>query len=277
MNTLKELLDYGRGTLREHQIENGRMDAWYLLEFVCEIDRNYYFLHSDDIIKDNKAAQYRELIEKRCRHVPLQYLTGTAYFMGMEFRVDRHVLIPRQDTETLVETALPRLAKGARVLDLCTGSGCIIISLTELGEEITGTGSDLSEEALRVAEENARRLGNGAEFVQSDLFECIEGSYDMIVSNPPYIPSDVIPTLMKEVCLHEPHMALDGKEDGLFFYREIISRAADYLNPDGWLGFEIGHDQREAVSAMLRDRSWRDVEAVKDLSGLDRVVWARRP
>lgn len=277
MKTLKELLEYGRRSLREHKIENADGDAWYLLEFVCEIDKSYYFIHCDDIIEEIKIVQYQELMQKRCSHVPLQQLTGSAWFMGFEFYVNSSVLIPRQDTETLVETALMRLKKEAQVLDVCTGSGCIILSLAKMGDAITTTGCDISGEALCVARKNARSLSCDTTFVQSDLFDVIEGQYDMIVSNPPYIRSDVIPTLMEEVRDFEPHLALDGKEDGLYFYRKIISEAADYLKDDGWLGFEIGHDQGEAVSGMLKEQNWREVEVIQDLAGLDRVVWAKRP
>lgn len=276
MNTLKDVLEWGRKCLCDNKIENGNIDAWFLLEFVCEIDKNYYFLHSDDIIEEAKVLQYQELIKKRCSHIPLQHLTGTAWFMGFEFFVDKNVLIPRQDTETLVETALSRLGEGEKVLDMCTGSGCIIISLTKLCEGISGTGCDISERALYIAKRNAQTLECGVQFIQSDLFEHVQGTYDMIVSNPPYICSDVIPTLMEEVREHEPHLALDGKEDGLYFYREIILNAPNYLKEDGWLGFEIGYDQGEAVSQMLKEQSWRDVEVIKDLAGLDRVVWARK-
>ena len=160
--------------------------------------------------------------------------------MGYPFYVDEHVLIPRQDTETLAEEALKVLKPGMEVLDLCTGSGCILISLMKMCEGLYGTGSDISEEALEVARKNACRLEVNATFIRSSLFEHISGRYDLIVSNPPYIRTSVIQELQEEVRLHDPFIALDGKEDGLYFYREIIKAGGGYLKPGGYLMFEIG-------------------------------------
>ena len=192
--------------------------------------------------------------------------------MGYLFYVDEHVLIPRQDTETLVEEALKVLKPGMEVLDLCTGSGCILISLMKMCEGLYGTGSDISEEALEVARKNACRLEVNATFIRSSLFEHISGRYDLIVSNPPYIRTSVIQELQEEVRLHDPFIALDGKEDGLYFYREIIKAGGGYLKPGGYLMFEIGYDQGTEVASLMEKHGYRNIMVKKDLAGLDRVV-----
>ena len=215
----RELLDWGRACLRQQEIEEWHTDAWLLLEYVTGIDKSRYFLEQDVCASDKEEVQYRKLIEKRSRHIPLQQLTGEAWFMGLRFFVDEHVLVPRQDTECLVERTARLLRPGMRLLDMCTGSGCILLSLLHDVPDALGTGVDLSEEALLVAQKNANALGIRAELIRSNLFERVEGNYDIIVSNPPYIASGVIPTLMEEVREHEPLMALDGGTDGLDFYR----------------------------------------------------------
>lgn len=277
MNTYASALRYGKKYLADRQIENSGGDAWYLMEYVWGIDRNYYFLHSDDIIEQKDEERYRDLLQKRGSHIPLQHLTGTCDFMGLTFQVNDQVLIPRQDTETLVESALLRLKEGDRALDLCTGSGCIILSLEKLGPGIRGLGADISAAALAVAKRNRDSLGLESDFCISDLFEGIEGVFDMIVSNPPYIASGKIPGLMEEVRGFEPLLALDGGADGLDFYRRIIKDARDFLKPGGWLGLEIGYDQREAVEELLRRQGFTKTETLQDLAGLDRTVWAENP
>ena len=192
--------------------------------------------------------------------------------MGYPFYVDEHVLIPRQDTETLAEEALKVLKPGMQVLDLCTGSGCILISLMKMCEGLYGTGSDISEEALEVARKNACRLEVNATFIRSSLFEHISGRYDLIVSNPPYIRTSVIQELQEEVRLHDPFIALDGKEDGLYFSREIIKAGGGYLKPGGYLMFEIGYDQGTEVASLMEKHGYRNIMVKKDLAGLDRVV-----
>ena len=277
MSTYASALRYGKKYLADRQIENSGGDAWYLMEYVWGIDRNYYFLHSDDIIEQKDEERYRDLLQKRGSHIPLQHLTGTCDFMGLTFQVNDQVLIPRQDTETLVESALSRLKEGDRALDLCTGSGCIILSLEKLRPGIRGLGADISAEALAVAKRNRDSLGLESDFCISDLFEGIEGVFDMIVSNPPYIASGKIPGLMEEVRGFEPLLALDGGADGLDFYRRIIKDARDFLKPGGWLGLEIGYDQREAVEELLRRQGFIRTETLQDLAGLDRTVWAENP
>ena len=277
MSTYASALRYGKKYLADRQIENSGGDAWYLMEYVWGIDRNYYFLHSDDIIEQKDEERYRDLLQKRGSHIPLQHLTGTCDFMGLTFQVNDQVLIPRQDTETLVESALSRLKEGDRALDLCTGSGCIILSLEKLAPGIRGLGADISAAALAVAKRNRDSLGLESDFCRSDLFEGIEGVFDIIVSNPPYIASGKIPGLMEEVRGFEPLLALDGGADGLDFYRRIIKDARDFLKPGGWLGLEIGYDQREAVEELLRRQGFIRTETLQDLAGLDRTVWAENP
>ena len=195
--------------------------------------------------------------------------------MGLEFGVNEYVLVPRQDTEILVESVLDILEGGMEVLDMCTGSGCILISLLKLCSfaDVRGVGADVSEHALKVACENAEKLGVDVKFLHSDLFSNVEGKYDVIVSNPPYIRTAVIEELKEEVKLHDPFIALDGKEDGLYFYRRIVDESTNHLKKGGKLYFEIGYDQGEDVSRLMREAGFADVTVKKDLAGLDRVVF----
>ena len=256
-------------------IEEAKLDARLLLEELCGTDRNDLLVHGDRPVTEQQEKSYVNQIELRSRHIPLQHIMGYQEFMGLRFKVTPDVLIPRQDTETLVEEVLKNLHDGMRILDLCTGSGCILLSLLRYSNDCVGIGADLSKKALKVAEENAGSLGLTAEFVQGDLFEPVTGKFEIIVSNPPYIPSNVIPTLMEEVREHDPLMALDGKEDGLYFYREITGKASEYLYPGGMLFLEIGCEQAGAVTELMKNAGYRDVTVCKDLAGLDRVVSGR--
>lgn len=276
----KELLEYGKVRLQEAEIEEYALDAWLLLEYVFQVSRTWYFVHENEMADTEKAEQYLEYIGERSRHVPLQQLTGEAYFYGMKFYVNEDVLIPRQDTEVLVEEVLKlsrtvfpgEKGKHLNILDVCTGSGCILLSLLSNLENAVGTGVDLSEKALNVARINGRNLGIQAEWIHSNLFDKVQGKYDMIVSNPPYIKTSVIGELMDEVKYHEPKMALDGREDGLYFYRAMIREAEEYLNQGGILAFEIGYDQGESVSRLMREQGYSQVQVIQDLAGLDRCV-----
>lgn len=281
--TLREAQELGSVRLRESGIEEASTDAWLLLEFVSKVSRAMYFADSQKVLTSEQEALYLQYIEKRAARIPLQHLTGVQEFMGLEFMVSSKVLIPRQDTETLVETALDVLklrepAKASvQLLDLCTGSGCILLSISHYAAEagyqdICGTGTDISPEALEVAKENAQKLGIKAEFIQSNLFGSLIGMYDMIVSNPPYIRTSEIEVLQDEVRDHDPYLALDGKDDGLYFYREIIRECGSYLKADGILIFEIGCTQAEDVMAMMAEEGLKHIEVKKDLTGLDRVV-----
>ena len=274
--TYREAIETGTRILQKENIADAKIDAWYLLQMACKIDRNFYYLHEEDELTAEQQSEYESTVHKSAEHVPLQYIIGEQEFMGLKFKVNSNVLIPRQDTETLVEEAL-RIAKpGMRVLDLCTGSGCIIISLAKNVADISCTGSDVSKQALLVAKENAKANEVEVEWERSDLFENISGTFDLIVSNPPYIPTGEIPGLMPEVRDFEPVDALDGKEDGLYFYRIITEKSPEYLTSDGYLYFEIGYDQGEAVSAMMRQCGYTQVEVIKDLAGNDRVVKGRK-
>lgn len=264
-----------RHLLTEAGIEEADLEARLLLEYVCHTDRNTLLVHGDREVSPKEQERLRELVSDRRKRIPLQHLTGIQNFMGLDFKVDSSVLIPRQDTEILVEEILKELHDGMRILDMCTGSGCILISLMHYSNDCVGLGVDISEKALDTARENAGRLlGNDAKvfFLQSDLFDNVTGRFDLIAANPPYIPSAKIPELMPEVSRYEPHLALDGGEDGLNYYRQIIGRSREYLVRNGFLYFEIGYDQAEAVSAMMRDAGFREVKVVKDYAGLDRVV-----
>ena len=270
--TFQQIYREGTSKLKEAGIREAALDAWYLLEFATGITKASYYGNPDKEIKEEEAARYLAYIESRKKRIPLQHITKEQAFMGYLFYVDEHVLIPRQDTETLAEEALKVLKPGMEVLDLCTGSGCILISLMKMCEGLYGTGSDISEEALEVARKNACRLEVNATFIRSSLFEHISGRYDLIVSNPPYIRTSVIQELQEEVRLHDPFIALDGKEDGLYFYREIIKAGIRYLRPEGYLMFEIGYDQGTEVASLMEKHGYRNIMVKKDLAGLDRVV-----
>lgn len=281
----KALYDYGVRELMDAGIAESMLDARLLLEHVCHTNRNDLLVHGERDVPEKDQNIYSEYIEKRKRHVPLQYITGEQEFMGLVFEVNGHVLIPRQDTEVLVEEALRFLHDGMDILDMCTGSGCILLSLLHYSNGCSGVGADISQEALELAEKNAGRLAGKREnaadspdhswirWIKSDLFEKIEGTYDMIVSNPPYIPTGVISSLMEEVRDYEPLEALDGKEDGLFFYRKIAAEAYRFLRNGGYLFFEIGCDQAEKIRHIMEGNGYRDIEVVKDFAGLDRVVY----
>ena len=296
--TLGELYFWGQEELQKNSVADAQLDAWYLLEYVSGVSRAMYYAYPEKELAEADAEHYRSLIRKRAERIPLQHLTGSQEFMGLEFKVNDSVLIPRQDTEILVEHALELLAKrkgsmagegshSIRILDMCTGSGCILISTLYYGRKIfagagdekkaslEGTGADLSEGALELAVENAARHSVEASWIQGDLFENIEDRYHMILSNPPYIRTAEIEELQEEVRLHDPRMALDGREDGLYFYRRIVSEAREHLEPGGVLAFEIGYDQAEAVSSLMEQAGYTQVSVKKDLAGLDRVVYGR--
>lgn len=270
----REMYDYGTGVLAEAGIEEAPLDARLLLEHVCHTNRNDLLVHGEREVTEAEKESYEEKINRRKMHIPLQYITGEQEFMGLNFKVNPGVLIPRQDTEVLVEEVMRYLQDGMDILDMCTGSGCILLSLLHYSNDCYGVGADISKEALKTAEQNAELLGEkNCSFVESDLFQAIEGNFDIIVSNPPYIASDVIPALMEEVKNHEPLGALDGKEDGLFFYREIMKQAGNVLRHGGYLFFEIGYDQADAVKTIMESAGYQDVTVVKDLAGLDRVIY----
>ena len=283
ISTLQTIYREGKEQLELSGVPDADLDAWYLLEFVTGISKARYYGNPEAGIDEREALKYRDVIRQRAERIPLQHITGEQEFMGFSFQVNEHVLIPRQDTETLVEEALGVLKPKMEILDLCTGSGCILLSLLKLGEKqgiagLKGTGADISREALKVAEENGRRLeipGDQLAWVRGDLFEKLEGPFDLLVSNPPYIPSGELSGLQEEVRLHDPALALDGHEDGLYFYRRIAAEAGKYLRDGAFLMLEIGWDQGEAVRGLLEAAGYQEVEVKKDLSGNDRVVRGR--
>lgn len=273
--TYREAMGLGENILSKADILEAKTDAWLLLEMVCKMDRSFYYLHMEEDLPEEQLSEYEIALRKRAEHVPLQYIVGETEFMGLKFKVNSSVLIPRQDTETLVEEALKAVKPGMRVLDLCTGSGCIIVSILHNVSGVEGYATDISKLALNVAKENARQNEVSVIFERSDLFDHVTGTYDILVSNPPYIPTAEVVKLMPEVRAFEPMEALDGREDGLYFYRRIVAECKDYLNPEGRVFFEIGYDQGEAVSALLRENGFREVRIIKDLACNDRVVTGR--
>ncbi|MCI9377760.1 MAG: peptide chain release factor N(5)-glutamine methyltransferase [Eubacterium sp.] len=275
--TYQQAIETGYRLLLSHQIPDARTDAWLLLSAACGIDRNFYYMHMQDGMDSTEEALYQCFLKRRTRRVPLQYITGEQEFMGLRFHVSPHVLIPRQDTEVLVAEALKRLRPNMNVLDMCTGSGCIIISIKKYRQDISATACDISGQALTVAKENAALNNVPVQFLEGDLFEPVEGAFDMIVSNPPYIPTCELAGLMPEVRDFEPRSALDGDADGIMFYKRIVEGAGKHLKPGGLLLFEIGYDQAAAVSGLMRQAGYQGIEVIKDLAGLDRVVAGALP
>lgn len=281
MDSLHNIYSEGVNILKAAGIAEAQLDARLLLEYVTAADQNALLVHGDDIVPSGKIIEFMELINKRAKRIPLQHLVGSTCFMGLDFIVDEHVLIPRQDTECLVEEALIYGNDGDRILDMCTGSGCILLSIMHYKNDIEGFGIDISEDALFIAKKNAEKcdFAEGQDkihFIKSDLFSELSDEYkesfDMIVSNPPYIPPKVIETLEPEVRDYEPRIALDGGIDGLDFYRKITKGAVEYLKKGGYLLYEIGYDQANAVKNIMEEMGFKEVRVFKDLAGLDRVV-----
>ena len=256
-------------------IEDYGSESLLILEHTMGVDKADFFMNAGKETGERIPEKIEEIVRERKKRVPLQYLFGECEFMGLSFHVDERVLVPRQDTECLAETVIRHISgkEDCRILDLCCGSGCIGLSIGHFCPHTDITLADASQGALEVAKENAEKLGIHADLVQGDLFEHIQGRFDAIVSNPPYIPSEVIEGLMKEVREYEPRMALDGSRDGLLFYRRIIAQAGDYLKEKGMLFFEIGYDQGEQVCTMMKDAGYTNVTLEQDLSGNDRVVY----
>lgn len=289
---VRELLNEGTKKLEAAGIDNAAYDARIILEDAYGLDAAGLLMNLNrDIcpgaLGGTEPSDIRECpgdcgaistfnmgINMRLRHVPLQHIIGHIGFMGLDFKVSRDVLIPRQDTETLVETVLDRERDpGISILDLCTGSGCIAVSLKKLGSYSRVAASDLSDKAIGLAMRNASINDTEIRLIKSDLFNDINGCFDVIVSNPPYIPAEEIETLSPEVRDHDPRMALDGGEDGLDIYRRIVSECGDVLNAGGRLYMEIGFDQAAAVGGLMEKAGFRDIEVVKDLAGKDRVIF----
>ena len=346
-----DVLNYGKKILKNAGIAEADLDAWYLFEQIFGISRAQYFLcareniagstaqkiavqeqHGDllesgnalecaELWLEEKLSAYENALKKRAAHIPLQQIIGQQEFMGLTFFVNEHVLIPRQDTETLVELVLQEQKdKDISILDMCTGSGCIAVSLKKLGGYAHVEGADISEEALKVAKRNSEEIlenndvnndavssrteqiqncmnltnnqnkqnnsakhkiseasklpQTGVTFRLSDMFSAFPETerFNVIVSNPPYIPSAVIEELEPEVRDHEPRGALDGTADGLYFYRILAEECAKHLTPGGHVYFEIGYDQGMAVKELLDNHGFKDTRVIQDLAGKDRVV-----
>lgn len=274
----KEAYENGINELSRVGIPDASLDARLLLEYICNTSHSTLYAHPDKELTEKEENDYRALIARRAGREPVAYILGNWDFMGLNFKVNENVLIPEQDTETLVEEALRFCEDGMRVLDLCTGSGCIALSILNFTNDTKAVCTDISDKALEVAVENSEKLGlkDRAEFIKTDLFPEKDGAkFDLVVSNPPYIASDVIETLAPEVKDFEPRLALDGDKDGLSFYRRIVSEVPEYLYSNGYLIMEIGYDQGQAVKELLeQDKRYHDIEVIKDYSGNDRVVRA---
>lgn len=278
--TIREVLTNIRERLQKAGIQEFEYESWVFLDWKLHIDRAEFYMNPNGEVKEELLGELEEVLQKREQRIPLQYLMGECEFMGYDFYVDERVLIPRQDTECLVELAVESIRKGehqdrlesVKVLDLCTGSGCIGISVSKICPAAEVTLADISEGALSVAKKNAESLDTNVTLIKGNLFENIEDRFDYILSNPPYIPSQVIEGLMPEVREHEPRLALDGEADGLSFYRQIIEQAPEYLNPDGRIYFEIGAEQGADLTRLMTERGFSEVEVHKDLAGLDRIV-----
>lgn len=267
-----ELYELGCLKLKAADISDYKIDARLLLEMVCHTSYSDMFTKGDMDVAKEQEEEYISALTARSKHVPLQHITGTQDFMGLSFKVTKDVLVPRADTETLVEEVLKDTHDGMRILDMCTGSGCILLSLLNYTNDCTGVGVDISAKALKVARENGEKLSLNAEFIESDLFENVNGKFDILVSNPPYIRTCEIEELMPEVRDHDPFIALNGHESGIYFYEKILDECGEHLNKGALVAFEIGNDQGESVSGLLKERNYLSVEVIKDLSGNDRVV-----
>lgn len=276
----RKAYEWGRVRLEMAKISEAALDARLILEHVCGTDRNDLYAHSETELSQTQIDEYEDKIRKRAEHIPLQHITGMQNFMGLSIKVTDKVLVPRQDTEILAEEALIAVNDGDRILDVCTGSGCVLLSVVKYKNDVVGIGTDISEDALEVARDNyaslKEQINGKVSFVQGDLFENVDGRFDTILSNPPYIPTADIEELSLEVKEHDPIIALDGGEDGLDFYRRITSEAPKYLNPEGKLLVEIGFNQGSAVTELFEENGFTEIKIIKDLSGLDRVVRGKR-
>ena len=280
---ITQILSYGYKILRENEIDSYMIDVQLLLGKVLKVDKLFILTNRDYELTAENEKEFTTLIELRKNKMPIKYILGHCEFMGLDFLVKEGVLIPRPDTETLVEHVI-EIAKAnntKKICDVCCGSGAIGISLSYFLGNIQVSCCDLSETAINVTKENAKRLlpEGKIKVIKSDLLQfAIEenADFDIIVSNPPYIKEEVIQTLMEDVRKYEPHMALSGGEDGLDFYKKIITQSLKLLKPGGVLAFEIGHDQGTEVKRLMEENTYGNVEIFKDLAGFDRVVTGYR-
>lgn len=281
--TIGQILEFGKEKLNSNRIIDSNIDAQLLLMEVIKCDRIKLIIDHKEYITKEQEKKYMDFLEQRSKGKPTQYILEYQEFMGFKFKVDKNVLIPRQDTEMLIETILKEAKDNdfKRIMDIGTGSGCIPISLCKLIENSEAVAVDISKEALGIACNNAitNKVDDRITFINSDLFNKLSDAYyeyfDVVISNPPYIPSKVIETLMIEVKDFEPRLALDGGNDGLDFYRKITEKSAEFLKSNGYLFFEVGYDQSEAVMDIMVQRKFKDVKIVKDLAGINRVVYGK--
>ena len=310
--TYKEIYEKAISELKSANIDEAELDAFYLLSFVTGLRKADYYLKLNEAVDDKVTQRYFELIKRRTAHEPCQYITGSAEFMGLEFEVSNAVLIPRQDTETLVEKAVEVISKiggtvkfdvayektaktenknltsgektevsenkgtsnNIKILDICTGSGCIAVSVKHFCKHADVTAVDISDSALEIAKYNAEKNGAEIEFVKSDMFEKLGGRvFDVILSNPPYVTESEYETLMPEVKDNEPKLALTAGDDGLDFYKIIANEAPRHLKKSGKLILEIGCEQAQAVKKLLEENGFSNIQIIEDLPGLDRVVY----
>ena len=272
-----KILNWTKGYLAEKGVENPRLEAEWMLCEALTLDRVGLYLNFDKPLSETELAAYRGMVARRGRREPLQYILGSQEFMGLDFQVTPAVLIPRHDTEVLVAEGVKR-GEGARsILDIGAGSGCVAIALAKALPEAEVCAVDISGDALAVARVNAERNGAAVQFFQGSLLEPFAGRrFDMILSNPPYIPKAELATLQQEVCGFEPLGALDGGADGLDFYRAIVARAPDHLSAGGWLLFEVGAGQAPDVLDLLQKGGLsRDCFTALDPAGIERVVGGR--
>lgn len=279
---IKEVIEEGKNVLSKNNIEDNVIVTRELLAFVLGVEKQYLVIHLTDELNEEDYIKFKENINKLINGKPLQYITNNQEFMGLNFFVNENVLIPQPDTEIIVEETLKKckelLLKNGKIkiLDLCTGSGAIAVSLSIfLGDEAEVFASDISTKALEVAKYNNGKNNTNVRFIESNLFKNIqEQKFNIIVSNPPYIRSDVINKLSKQV-QNEPHLALDGGEDGLKFYKKIIEQACNYIE-NGYLILEIGYDQKEDVENLLKEnKNYSEIKTIQDFSGNDRCVIAK--
>jgi len=281
--TIGKVLRFATEDFQKRRHPSPRLDAELLLGDVLSLDRVQLLVQSTRVLEPGELARYRESIRRRRGGEPVAYILGYREFYGRRFLVDQRVLVPRPETELLLEVALRRTVHrhlSGRALDLCTGSGCVAVTFSLERRTWQVTATDLSPDALAVARKNAEALGAvwGVDFRNGDLFAALPETsrFELIVSNPPYIPSDEIPTLMADVRDFEPHVALDGGPDGLAFYRRLAAEAPARLVPGGVLAVEVGAGQAPEVAGLLRAAGMTDVEIDKDYAGHERVVSARR-
>ncbi len=275
---IKELLEQGRKKLIKNKIEDASFIARILLQFILNMQQTELIQKEMEQVSKKEKQNYEIALQKIIEGIPLQYITKKQEFYGLSFYVDENVLIPQPDTEVLVEEVLNIVKKEKKenILDICTGSGAIGIALAYHLEKAHITMSDISKEALNIAKRNSiqNKVLEKVTLVQSDLLEKIEGKFDVIVSNPPYIETKVISSLSKQV-QKEPHLALDGGEDGLNFYRRLVNEAPKYLKQDGYLCLEIGYNQKEQVLKLAQEQFLK-VEVKKDLAGNNRVIICKK-